>query len=61
MVIFIAGPITIHDYMKEVLINPISGYYSTGKDMFGSQGDYITSPEISPMFGEVILFSSYFS
>ena len=39
--------------MKEVLINPISGYYSAGKDMFGTHGDYITSPEISQMFGEV--------
>ncbi|KAK8375002.1 hypothetical protein O3P69_010967 [Scylla paramamosain] len=49
-----SGPLTIHDYMKEVLINPISGYYSTGKDMFGTHGDYITSPEISPMFGEMV-------
>jgi hypothetical protein len=26
------------------------------KDPLGAQGDFITSPEISPMFGEVSLF-----
>ncbi|XP_071550484.1 protein arginine methyltransferase NDUFAF7, mitochondrial isoform X1 [Panulirus ornatus] len=49
-----SGPLTVHDYMKEVLINPLAGYYSAGKDMFGSHGDYITSPEICQMFGELV-------
>jgi NADH dehydrogenase [ubiquinone] 1 alpha subcomplex assembly factor 7 len=30
------------------------GYYM-GKDVFGQQGDFITSPEISQLFGEVRL------
>lgn len=38
--------------MRQVLVNPLSGYYMKG-DVFGSQGDFITSPEISQMFGEV--------
>ncbi|XP_061927647.1 protein arginine methyltransferase NDUFAF7 homolog, mitochondrial isoform X2 [Apis cerana] len=41
------------DYMKEVLTHPIIGYYMN-KDVFGKQGDFITSPEISQLFGEML-------
>lgn len=46
------GPMTVHDYMREVLTNPRYGYY-TNKVVFGKSGDFITSPEISQIFGEV--------
>ncbi len=47
------GAITVAEYMAQVLTDPQDGYYMTG-DRFGRRGDFITAPEISQMFGELI-------
>lgn len=47
------GPITVADYMAECLLHPVHGYYTT-RDPFGATGDFITAPEISQMFGELL-------
>ncbi|KAL7268835.1 hypothetical protein RUND412_008525 [Rhizina undulata] len=52
------GPITLAAYMRQCLTSPDGGYYTTSKgesrDPFGARGDFITSPEISQMFGEML-------
>lgn len=43
------GPISLSHYMGES-----NARYYAGKDPLGSGGDFITAPEISQMFGELI-------
>jgi len=47
------GPITLADYMTDCLLHPQHGYYAT-RDPLGRAGDFITAPEISQMFGELL-------
>ncbi|MER2520082.1 MAG: SAM-dependent methyltransferase [Bdellovibrionales bacterium] len=47
------GPLSVADYMELALQHPDYGYYRHG-DPLGRAGDFITAPEISQMFGEMI-------
>ncbi len=48
-----AGPMPVGEYMGLCLGHPEFGYYIT-RDPLGRRGDFITAPEISQMFGELI-------
>jgi NADH dehydrogenase [ubiquinone] 1 alpha subcomplex assembly factor 7 len=47
------GPISVADYMARCLLDPIDGYY-TRRPALGADGDFITAPLVSQMFGEMI-------
>lgn len=44
------GIISFADYMDCILYEPELGYYTNGNIPFGQGGDFITAPEVSPLF-----------
>ncbi len=48
------GQISFARYMELALFAPGMGYYSAGARKFGEQGDFVTAPEISPLFSRAL-------
>jgi SAM-dependent MidA family methyltransferase len=48
------GWLSFARYMELALYTPGLGYYSGGSRKFGAAGDFVTAPEISPLFGRVL-------
>lgn len=48
-----SGPLTVAQYMTACLHDPQAGYYST-RPRLGEDGDFITAPLVSQMFGELL-------
>jgi NADH dehydrogenase [ubiquinone] 1 alpha subcomplex assembly factor 7 len=47
------GPISLATFIEIALFHPEHGYY-LAREPFGREGDFVTAPEISPLFGETI-------
>lgn len=48
------GKILFQQYMQAALFEPGLGYYRCGTEKFGAVGDFVTAPEISPLFGQCL-------
>ncbi|QGG49331.1 class I SAM-dependent methyltransferase [Heliorestis convoluta] len=48
------GPITFRDFMDITLYHRDFGYYTADRSPLGREGDFITSPEVSPLFGQLL-------
>ncbi|MGQ0533788.1 MAG: class I SAM-dependent methyltransferase [Caulobacteraceae bacterium] len=48
------GPMTVVEYMAACLYDPQDGYYATRPAIGGASADFLTAPEASQMFGELI-------
>ena len=48
------GAIPFVDFMHQALYTPNLGYYSAGSKKFGVGGDFITAPELTPLFGQTL-------
>ena len=49
-----SGWISFARYMELALYAPGLGYYSAGASKFGAEGDFVTAPEMTPLFGQTL-------
>ncbi|MEM7083839.1 MAG: SAM-dependent methyltransferase [Pseudomonadota bacterium] len=49
-----SGPLTFGAYVHEALYRPGLGYYASGTQKFGAQGDFITAPELGSVFAHCV-------
>src|SRR3972149_5259964 len=48
------GALTFRDFMDAALYHPQHGYYRSRREKMGREGDYLTTPGGSPIFGVLL-------
>ncbi|WP_370261665.1 class I SAM-dependent methyltransferase [Limnobacter sp.] len=48
------APMRFDAFMHFALYHPQHGYYARGQGIFGAAGDFVTAPELSPLFGQTL-------
>jgi SAM-dependent MidA family methyltransferase len=48
------GALPFRDFMELALYHPTLGYYTSRRDVIGRAADYLTSPELTPLFGAML-------
>lgn len=48
------GSVSFAEFMHHALYAPGLGYYAAGSTKLGADGDFVTAPEVSPVFGRVL-------
>ena len=48
------GAMRFSEFMQEALYAPGLGYYTAGLQKFGAGGDFVTAPELTPLFGKTL-------
>ena len=48
------GALPFRDFMQLALYHPTLGYYTSRRDVIGRSADYVTSPELTPLFGAML-------
>jgi len=49
-----SGPVRFSSFMETALYDAECGYYRTGRDVFGREGDFYTSEQLQPVFGRLV-------
>lgn len=49
-----SGALPFSEFMQQALYEPTLGYYTAGSQKFGKHGDFITAPELTPLFGQTL-------
>lgn len=50
------GNIPFVEFMSKVLYTPTLGYYNSSRYKFGQDGDFITAPELTSLFGQTLAY-----
>jgi len=50
----VEGAIPFREFMAMALYQPALGYYMSPRPKMGREGDYLTSPEVGPIFGALV-------